>query len=558
MTEPPVTPRPAATLILVRDTSSGIEVFMLQRTHGAAFGPGKYVFPGGAVDSGDSDGSFEAHCAGYDDGGASRVLGVKEGGLAYSVAAIRECFEEAGILLAYDKSGRFLEAEESSGFDEMSSLRQELATTDMSFGDFCRSHELRLAFDKLVYVSHWITPVGLPRRFDTRFFVSVAPDKQVASHDNSETIGNAWIRPSEALERHRAGEIDMMFATVKSLEMLARFQETDALINHVRGLDPVPAFLPRAAAGRNGRRVLIQGDHAYAEVGKLDPAGKGTTSCDILPGVATHLSSRVRRIAAPNPSFMTGPGTNTYLVGTGDALAVIDPGPADEEHIERLLEHANGRIRWILTTHTHMDHSPAASLLKARTGAELLGMPPPDSDRQDQSFQPDIVLKDNQRVNVGDCVLRAIHTPGHASNHLCYLLEEERLLFTGDHVMQGSTVVINPPGGDMSAYLASLHKLKTLDVDYFAPGHGFLMANPHDVLERLLAHRLKREQKVLSALRSLGSATIAELLPVAYGDVPIQRHQMASRSLLAHLEKSRTDGRATELDGRWTITESPV
>ena len=148
-----------------------------------------------------------------------------------------------------------------------------------------------------------------------------------------------------------------------------------------------------------------------------------------------------------------------------------------------------------------------------------------------------------------------IHTPGHASNHLCYLLEEERTLFTGDHVMQASTVVINPPDGDMAAYLRSLRALLELDLDWLAPGHGFLMAEPRAAMEAIVAHRLKREAKVVAALGALGPAAIEQLLGVVYADVPAQLHPMALRSLTAHLLKLRDDGGAEEASGSWSLRE---
>jgi glyoxylase-like metal-dependent hydrolase (beta-lactamase superfamily II) len=146
-----------------------------------------------------------------------------------------------------------------------------------------------------------------------------------------------------------------------------------------------------------------------------------------------------------------------------------------------------------------------------------------------------------------------IHTPGHAGNHLCYLLEEEKLLFTGDHVMQASTVVINPPDGDMAAYIASLRSLLDLDLEWLAPGHGFLMAQPRAAMEAIIAHRLKREAKVVGAMEQRGAATLADLLPIVYADVPPRLHPMALRSLNAHLLKLRDDGRALERDGIWSL-----
>jgi glyoxylase-like metal-dependent hydrolase (beta-lactamase superfamily II)/8-oxo-dGTP pyrophosphatase MutT (NUDIX family) len=555
MKDVPVAPRPAATLILVRDRREGLEVFMMQRTHKAAFVPGGYVFPGGALDAADNDAFFASCDAAMNDELASRILGVGAGGLAYLVAAIRECFEESGLLLARDHDGSTVKLAGQPDEAEYAALRKQLADADIDFAGFCRSRHLVPAFDSLAYFAHWITPVGVPRRFDTRFFLAVAPDFQTPAHDDGETIAHEWIRPADALSRHRAGELDMMFATVKTLELLSRFDNAQDLLKHVRSMQSVPVNRPRVATGSKGRRVLLQGDHAYAEVGKLDPAGTGKASSEILPGVVTRLSERVTRIAAPNPGFMTGPGTNSYLVQSGEDFAVIDPGPAINEHVECLLDQANGRIRWILTTHTHLDHSPAAALIKERTGAQRIGMPAPDQERQDRDYLPDSVIRDGDRIPLGTCTLRAIHTPGHASNHVCYLLEEERLLFTGDHIMQGSTVVINPPDGDMLAYLASLAKLKALDVEYLAPGHGFLMDQPHAVIDRITVHRLTREEKVMAALREAGQATMAELLPVVYDDVGKERHAMAARSLLAHLNKLKDEAQVSVTDERWSLSD---
>jgi glyoxylase-like metal-dependent hydrolase (beta-lactamase superfamily II) len=172
---------------------------------------------------------------------------------------------------------------------------------------------------------------------------------------------------------------------------------------------------------------------------------------------------------------------------------------------------------------------------------------------QDPGFVADRELQHGERLLLGEgCTLRVLHTPGHASNHLCYLLEEEKLLFTGDHVMQGSTVVINPPDGDMAAYLAALKALLNEDLHWLAPGHGFLVAEPHTVLRALIAHRLKREARVLAALRAAAPGPVAALVPVVYEDVPAALHGVAARSLLAHLLKLEQDGLAARSGEDWS------
>jgi len=273
----------------------------------------------------------------------------------------------------------------------------------------------------------------------------------------------------------------------------------------------------------------------------------------IVPGRVVRLNEWVRRVTAPNPGVMTGPGTNAYIVGT-DALALIDPGPESAPHLEAMLEVVGKKLKWILCTHTHLDHSPGARALKAATGAEVLGFgKTPDDGRQDTAFRPDRALKEGDVVNCGAFKLKAVHTPGHASNHLCYLFDNKRILFTGDHVMQGSTVVISPPDGDMVAYLKSLERLLALDVAAFAPGHGHVIDKPHDEARKLIAHRLKREQKVVDAFAKKNPATLDELLPFAYDDVSPRLYPVARRSLHAHVLKLRDDGRAIAEGEAWRL-----
>jgi len=552
MSQPVLIPRPAATLVLARDAQAAIEILLIRRTHMAEFVGGAHVFPGGGVDAADGSAEVAAHCAGLDDTEASRLLGVEQGGLAYWTAALRECFEEAGLLLALDERGEYTDISQPQRMQVFAQLRDSVRAGHMTLADLCREQNLRLAAGHLAYYSRWITPPGRPRRYDTRFFVAAAPSAQTPSHDNSETVAHLWIRPADALERHRRGEMHMVFPTIKTLESMARFTKVEDLMQFARSPRDMPVMAPRPATGREGKKLLVPSDYAYAEVGRLDPGGKGTAAADIVSGTVVRLSDTLRRITAPNPGHMTGPGTNSYLLGVGADIALIDPGPMIDTHIDALMAATGARIRWIFVTHTHLGHAPAAMLLKAKTGAELMGMPPAPVECQDRSFRADRVLAHGERIAVAGCTLRVIHTPGHASNHLCYLLEEEKLLFTGDHIMQGSTVVINPPDGDMRAYLDSLRLLQGEDLAWFAPGHGFLMDRAQEVLERLLIHRLARENKVLNAVRAAGAASIEELLPAAYDDVSARLYPVASRSLRAHLIKLQSEGRVQEAKGVWS------
>jgi glyoxylase-like metal-dependent hydrolase (beta-lactamase superfamily II) len=262
------------------------------------------------------------------------------------------------------------------------------------------------------------------------------------------------------------------------------------------------------------------------------------TQQHLHPGVPLQLDELVGRIVAPNGSIMTGAGTNTYLVGTAE-LVVIDPGPDDESHMQAILKGAAGRqIRWILCTHTHVDHAPGAGRLRELTGAHVACMRAPDTDH-DFQLQPDKVLVPGDLIECAGVILNAVHTPGHASNHVCFLLSSNGMLFTGDHIMQGSTVVIWPPDGNMRAYLDSLHRLLDMDIRTLAPGHGYLIQSPHAEVERLIRHRLRREEKVRQAVLDAGTVgiTLDALLPNAYDDVPNVLYRMAARSLQAHLNK---------------------
>jgi glyoxylase-like metal-dependent hydrolase (beta-lactamase superfamily II) len=274
---------------------------------------------------------------------------------------------------------------------------------------------------------------------------------------------------------------------------------------------------------------------------------------ELTAGKITELADGVRRIIAPNPGMMTGPGTNTYLIGT-DAIAVIDPGPVIESHLQMIAD--SGNIKWILVSHTHPDHSPGAGKLAELTGAITIGIPAPDGEHQDKSFRPDRIPADGDTLDGPDFSIQMISTPGHASNHLCFLHAAHRWLFTGDHIMNGSTVVINPPDGDMREYLRSLANLRKIEIDAIAPGHGDVFYDPRDVIDWIVEHRLSRERKVADAVSAYPDLTSHELVPHVYADVDKRLHGWAERSLLAHLIKLKKDQRVIEQESRWSMTEA--
>jgi glyoxylase-like metal-dependent hydrolase (beta-lactamase superfamily II) len=270
----------------------------------------------------------------------------------------------------------------------------------------------------------------------------------------------------------------------------------------------------------------------------------------LVQGVASALSPLVRRIVAPNPGKMTGPGTNTYLVGI-DEIVVVDPGPDDAGHLDAIAGCGGDRIRWIVCTHTHPDHSPGVAGLQARTGAEVRAFDSRDG------LTIDVPMADGDVIEATEFVLRAVHTPGHASNHLCFLLEQERLLFSGDHVMDGSTVVISPPDGDMAVYLASLERVRGLRprLRAIAPGHGRLIEDPIARIDGYLSHRIEREAQVLAKVRADGPITIPEIVADLYADVREELHEVAAKSVWAHLRKLHDEklvkGDRESPDGPW-------
>jgi glyoxylase-like metal-dependent hydrolase (beta-lactamase superfamily II) len=277
------------------------------------------------------------------------------------------------------------------------------------------------------------------------------------------------------------------------------------------------------------------------------------------PGEVEQAAPGIRRILCGNPGPFTFRGTNTWLIGAGSSVAVLDPGPEDAAHLDAILRATAGeRISHILVSHTHRDHSPGVAALQAATGAPSHGfgphMTPPDQGGEggDHGFTPDIVLADGAAVEGDGWRLSAIHTPGHCANHLCFALDGTGVLFSADHVMSWSTTVVSPPDGDMAAYMASLARLRARDDRLFLPGHGPALPGPAPFMAALAAHRLEREAMVLDALRAARRATAQALVPAVYGPALDARLvPAAARSLLAHLIKLEAEGAAARDGEAW-------
>lgn len=276
----------------------------------------------------------------------------------------------------------------------------------------------------------------------------------------------------------------------------------------------------------------------------------------MVAGELCQLDNGLWRLLAPNPGIMTGPGTNSYFFGE-TSLTLVDAGPASDAHLAALRDAVDTiglPLRHLVCTHSHRDHSPAAAVLAEELSIPCWGAGVVDDPFQDKNWQPERVLADQESVELGGMRLKAIATPGHVCNHLCYLLEDSGWLFSGDHLINGSTVVIIPPAGSMGDYIRSLKKLENEAIERIAPGHGEVIEAPLALIDSTIQHRLAREQKVLDALKAQPQSTPQELVPAVYQDVGTHLHALAALSLAAHLIKLGEEGRAEETDKGWQLT----
>ncbi len=565
----PVATRPAATVLLLRDGVNGVEVLMTRRSMTASFAPGAYVFPGGVVDALDA----AAHAQ------ARHRATQSDLHLTQAIAAIRESFEELGVLFARRADGTMADATDIAALDRK-----------QPFIAQCAVRGLVLAADEVFVLAHWITDRDLPRRFDVPFLVARMPEGQSPVADESEQFEPVWVRPADALHRHKDGNFFIIFPTIRTLERLQAFATVADVLKACAATEqPLWTSCPRGGflQGREERFMEHEQAQGFGELELVSPDGQMVHTLDWGTNAPVRLLKNVIRVTAPNPGAMTGPGTNSYLVGdphTG--YIAIDPGPNEPEHIERLWQAAGGDIRLIVCTHSHPDHSPGAKPLQAlcrnsqnpvraepvevpgrastlrqgqdRPGSartvfpQIVGLPSAPTANEQSQFVPDRALLDQELLAVSGTghngadagighTLKVVFTPGHAANHLCLVLLEDGLLFSGDHVLNGSTTVVNPPDGEMTAYLESLDLLtaacKQHDIHFILPAHGYVLGDARGAIAQLKAHRLKREAKIFKVMQADPNGSMDDWVKLAYDDVPTRLWPVAKRSMLAHVQR---------------------
>ena len=508
---------------------------MTRRSETARFAASAYVFPGGVIDAEDA----LAH------GQSSRRPGQDDAQLTQAIAAIRESFEELGVLLARRADGSHVSSADIAALDRRA-----------PFAAQCAERGLMLAGDEVFTLAHWITNRDMPRRFDVSFMVTRMPEGQQPLADEVEQFDPVWVRPADALAKHKAGDFFIIFPTIRTLEWLLTYAKVDAVLAACVSEKPLWSSCPRAGLLAGKPAQYMEHEPPYGELALSCPDGQMLHKLDWYTRQPVALLKNVMRLTAPNPGFMTGPGTNSYLVGDADTgFIAIDPGPADREHLLRLHAAASGDIRMIVCTHSHPDHSPGAGPLQAiceaggKARPPVYGLPSQATARADSRFTPDRVLLNQELLAIvsrgpeGEIThtLKVIHTPGHAANHLCLVLIEDGLLFSGDHILNGSTTIVSPPDGEMTAYLDSLDSLAAAaiehDVQFILPAHGYVLGDAKSAIAQLKAHRLKREAKIAAVMRADPGGTLDDWVPLAYDDVDARIWPIAKRSLQAHVDR---------------------
>ena len=491
MNSPPTSSetRRAATLVPLRERDGVLEVLLTTRPEHMRFMGGAAVFPGGAIADADADPGWAELSVRSADEAASLLEEEPAAALSSFICALRESFEEVGLLLA------------DGPLDE---LQREVADRPDRFMSRCRDLGVTLRTDLLVPGGRWVTPLGSPIRFDTRFFLARVPEGWEPDPDPQEVAGCRWVAPGAALDELGEGKLLMAPPTVEMLQRLAAHPTFDEAVESLEG------------EGVGGGRIL-----------------------------KARLSPLVQVVLAPNPSLMTGPGTNSYVVGSGPTV-VIDPAVDDEEYIE-VLSVAAGDVAAILVTHRHEDHVGGVAAMQRRTGAPVRAW-----GEDDAGGFPVEPLTEGEVIEAGKARLRAMHAPGHASDHVVFLMEGTASLFAGDNVLGEGTAVIAPPDGNMGDYLDTLERLRDLDLERLYTGHFRPLDGGRKVIENYIDHRRARAAAIVEALGS-GPASVDEIVEAVYTDVSPSLHPIAHYSVLAQLELLQSQGEVSTDGNRWLL-----
>lgn len=488
---PEVTPRPASTLVLLRDSSAGLEVLLTTRPKHLRFMGGAAVFPGGSTSPADADPRWE-RCSALTGAAASEATGETDPAVALSwfVCALRETFEEVGLLLADGPAEKITR-------DDADDAERFLAR--------CRDLGLSLRTDLLLPAGRWVTPLGAPIRFDARFFVAEAPPEWEPDPDPREVERCWWTSPAEALTALAAGSLLMAPPTVEMLQRL----------DGCSSIEELRSSLEDSPVGTEGNIISVR------------------------------LSPLVHVVLAPNPGVMTGPGTNTYVVGQGP-YCVIDPAVEDDEYLAAIRAVAP-EISCVVVTHRHPDHTGGVAALAGEAiPVRAFG------DEEIDGIAPEPIA-DGDVLEVGGARLRVLHCPGHARDHVNLYLEGAASLFAGDNVLGEGTAVIAPPDGNMGDYLASLERLRKLHIDRIYPGHFRPLDGGAAVIDGYIRHREERRAAVLASLRS-GASTVKEVVAVVYRDTPPHLHPVAAYQVLAMLELLQEEGEVSVSGDHWRVT----
>ena len=483
--------RDAATLAILRDGPGGLEILVTVRPRSLRFMGGATVFPGGSVSPSDADVRWERASTLSRADAAALTNESEDRALGFYVCALRESFEEVGFIL---------------GLGELPVDRSE-AEDGSDFLEACLARGAVLSLHDLVYAGRWVTPQGAPVRFDTRFFCVRAPVGWEPSPDPREVASATWVTPRAGLDDLARGEALMAPPTVEMLQLLAKHRDVQSVLDGI-------------------------GDEALTGAGNL---------------ISVRLSPLAHVVLAPNPGIMTGPGTNTYIVGAGPTV-VVDPAVDDDEYLDEVIDRA-GDVAAILVTHRHSDHVGGAAALAARTGAPVRAFgsaPAGDADV--------VPITDGDVIEAGGASLVTFHAPGHAADHLCWWLEGAATLFAGDNILGEGTAVIAPPEGNMADYLRSLRRLLDLHIDRIYPGHFRWLDGGRKVIQGYLDHRAEREQKMLAALGER-EASIEDIVERAYTDTPKHLHPVAAFSVLAHLEMLEEQGKVRRKKDLWARSD---